>query len=124
MHANSARDALAAMVNAALMAGENVRDQVVRNIFASAIDVVVHCDRKDQSGDDGDSQILRQVREIVAVVPSLGDTFSTEPVFVREALGRPMRWTGYLPPDHDRLQSALPEGMSLRAILEGRVSPL
>lgn len=123
VHANSGRDALTALVNAALMAGENVRDQVVRRIFASSIDVVVHCDRDEQQV-QGESRILREVTEIVAVVPSMTDDFSTEPVFVRDGMGKPMRWTGFLPPDHGRLQRALPDGLSLRAILEDRVSPL
>lgn len=123
VHANSGRDALSALVNAALMAGENVRDEVVRRIFASAIDVVVHADRDDQDV-DGESRIRRGVREIIAVVPSLSDDFSTQPVFARDRLDRPLRWTGHLPPDHDRIQRALPDGLSLRAILEGRVSPL
>ncbi|HXF36784.1 MAG TPA: ATPase, T2SS/T4P/T4SS family [Actinomycetota bacterium] len=42
VHANSARDALTALVNMALMAGENVTEPVVRSVFASAIDFVVH----------------------------------------------------------------------------------
>jgi pilus assembly protein CpaF len=34
IHANSASDALDALVNAALMAGENVHERVVRKVFA------------------------------------------------------------------------------------------
>jgi hypothetical protein len=104
------------------MAGENVRDEVVRRVFASAIDVVLHLDR-DEVGrvDDG---LRRQTMEILAVVPSMTDDFSTEPIFVRAHLGAPLQWTGALPPDADRIERALPDGLRLQAILEGRVSPL
>src|SRR4029077_7341972 len=45
VHANGARDAVSALVNAALMAGENVTEGIVRRIFAGALDLVVHVDR-------------------------------------------------------------------------------
>ena len=47
LHANSARDAVNALVNAALMAGENVTEHIVRRIFVEALDLVVHVDRDD-----------------------------------------------------------------------------
>ena len=47
VHANSAPDALNALVNAALMAGENVTERIVRKVFAEALDLVVHLDRDD-----------------------------------------------------------------------------
>ena len=46
---------------------------------------------------DGSSAIRRQVMEIAAVVPTLRDDFTIEPLFVRERLGAPLRWTGALP---------------------------
>jgi pilus assembly protein CpaF len=122
VHANSAREALTAIVNAAIMAGENVSEHIVRSVFASAIDLVVHCDLDD--GPHGGGGILRQVTQIIAVVPALHDDFSTEPIFRREAIGAPLEWTGIVPPGADALERRLPEGMSVRAILEGRVSPL
>ncbi len=65
IHANSASDALDALVNAALMAGENVPERVVRKVFSSSINLVVHLDRgMDQSG----SRIIRETMEIRAVV--------------------------------------------------------
>src|SRR5580765_5311323 len=82
VHANSAYDALHALVNAALMAGENVTERVVRRVLSSALDLVVHLDRDD--GTVG-GRVRRQVMEITAVVPALGDDFSLEPLFVREA---------------------------------------
>ena len=95
VHANSARDALDALVNAALMAGENVPEPVVRKVFASSIDLVAHLDR--DQGEDG--RPLRQVMEILAVAPSLHDDFTTQPVFTRTRLGGPLAWTGGLPPE-------------------------
>jgi len=124
VHANSARDALSAIVNAATMAGENVSEPVVRTVFSQAIDYVVHLDLDDINHVDATEGLRRQVTEIVAVVPSLHDDFSTEPVFVRERLGAPLEWTGVVPPGSERLERCLPEGLSLPAILEGRSVPL
>jgi pilus assembly protein CpaF len=118
IHANSAADALAALVNAALMAGENVTESVVQKIFSSALDFVVHLDRDSVS----DGPIRRRVMEILAVVPSLRDDFSTQPIFVREHLGAPLEWTGALPPAPlvERIERALPEGSRLRALVDAR----
>lgn len=119
VHANSAADALAALVNAALMAGENVPERVVRNVFAASIDLVIHLDR--ESGSDQD-RTRRQVVEILALVPSLHDDFSVQPLFVRERMGAPLMWTGALPPDRlrRRLEQVTPAGVSLVEVLEGR----
>lgn len=121
IHANSASDALAAMVNAALMAGENVPESVVRSVFAASLDLVVHCDREALRGDEGG--LKRQVREVLAVVPSLHDDFSTEPIFVRERVGAPLRWTGAQPPHRlgSDIAQILPDGASLADVLDGRV---
>lgn len=124
VHANSARDALTALVNAAIMAGENVREDVVRKVFSSAIDFVVALDRDDINRADPAVGIRRQVTEIIGVVPSLTDDFSTEAIFIRPELGASLLWTGVLPPNAERIERSLPEGMSLAGILEGRVSPL
>jgi pilus assembly protein CpaF len=124
VHANSAREALTALVNAALMAGENVTEGVVRNVFASSIDFVVHLDR-DGIAREGEG-LRRRVMEILSVVPTLGSDFTTEPLFVRDDLSGPLDWTGVFPPDDvtGRIQRVLPRGMTLRSLLEGRVSPL
>jgi pilus assembly protein CpaF len=124
VHANSARDALNALVNAAIMAGENVHEDVVRKVFSSAIDVVIHLDRDDINRADPAVGIRRQVMEIIGVVPAMTDDFSTEAIFVRSELGQPLTWTGVMPPGAERIEKALPPGMTLQAILEGRVSPL
>lgn len=116
VHANSARDALEALVNAAIMAGENVGEPIVRKVFSSAVDLLVHCDLDE--GGPGDS-VRRQVREIHAVAPALHESFTTEPLLVRERLGEPMRWTGAIPPAAGRLERALPPGRDLRSVLSG-----
>ena len=121
VHANSARDALNALVNAAMMAGENVAEPVVRKVFSTTIDIVVHLDR-DAVPQEGTNGLRRQVMEILAVMPAMGDDFTTEPLFVRDGLGQPLRWTGALPPDSTTrmIERSLPGDFQLREILEGR----
>ena len=117
IHANSAPDALEALVNAALMAGENIPERVVRKVFSSSIDLVVHLDR---TVDPRDNTIVRQAMEIRAVVPALHDDFSSEPIFTRSRLGAPLEWTGALPPGDliERMEKGLAGGLSLRSLLE------
>ena len=108
VHANSAAEALDALVNAALMAGENVTERIVRKVFSESLDVVIHLDRDDVLG-DADS-IRRRVMEIAAVVPALRDDFTIEPIFVRDALDAPLRWTGAMPDSlARRLQRVAPD---------------
>ena len=118
IHSNRAADALHALVNASLMAGENVTERVMRNVFSESLDLVVHVDREDARRSDGD-RTRRQVMEIVAVLPALGDDFTVEPIFVRERLGSPLLWTGAMP---ERLESrfgrTLGPGDSLRLLVE------
>lgn len=118
IHANSAPDALNALVNAALMAGENVPERVVRKVFASSIDLVVHLDRDVDPQGGG---IRRRTVEIRALVPSLHDDFSSEPLFQRDRLGGPLVWTGALPPASlvQRLEGAMPAGRSLAHVMQG-----
>jgi pilus assembly protein CpaF len=120
IHANSAAAALEALVNAALMAGENVPERVVRKVFSSSIDLVVHLDRSNRPGD---GSIQRQVMEVRAVVPALHDDFTTEPLFVRERVGSRLEWTGAAPPSGlaDRVAAVLPGGRSLTSLLAGSV---
>jgi pilus assembly protein CpaF len=96
VHANSAAEALDAIVNAALMAGENVTERIVRKVFSESLDVVVHLDRDDGVSDDA-APIRRRVVEIAAVVPALRDDFTIEPLFTRDGPGAPLRWTGAMP---------------------------
>lgn len=117
VHANSAPDALEALVNAALMAGENVPERVVRKVFSSSIDLVVHLDRAVETSSNS---IVRQVMELRAVVPALHDDFSTEPIFTRPRLGAPLVWSGALPPAEltDRIERSLGPELTLRNLLE------
>jgi pilus assembly protein CpaF len=119
IHANNAGEALHALVDAALVAGENVAERIVRKVFSQSLDLVVHLDRDDIPPNDTDG-IRRQIMEIVAVVPALSDDFTVEPIFVRGALVRPLEWTGVLPARLEaRVDRSLPGGLSLRAIVEG-----
>ncbi len=124
VHANSARDALNALVNAAMMAGENVAEPVVRKVFSTTIDIVIHLDR-DAIPQEGVNGLRRQVVEVLAVMPAMGDEFTTEPLFVRDGLGEPLRWTGALPPASTTrmIERSLPGDLQLREILEGRRLP-
>ncbi|MCQ6473421.1 CpaF/VirB11 family protein, partial [Vibrio parahaemolyticus] len=73
VHSNNAIDGLEALVNASLMAGENVSESIMRNIFSSAIDVVVHVDREEHATHE--NGLTRGVMEIVAVEPTMSDSF-------------------------------------------------
>ena len=117
IHANSAADALEALVNAALMAGENVPERVVRKVFSSSIDLIVHLDRQTQASQ---GLIRRQTMEIRALVPALHDDFTSEPIFVRERVGAPLTWTGAFPPDYltEKIERHLPMGVGLSTVLE------
>jgi pilus assembly protein CpaF len=118
VHANRAVDALNALVNAALMAGENVTEHIVRKVFSESLDLVVHVDRDDIPRQGADN-LRRQVMEITAVVPSLGQDFTVEPIFHRRVLGEPLRWTGSLPVSlEDRINRTLPDGVTARQLLE------
>jgi pilus assembly protein CpaF len=122
VHANSASDAVNALVNAALMAGENVTERIVRKVFSEAIDLVVQLDRDDAPR--GEAGVRRQVTEITAVVPTMAADHTYEPIFVRDGLGGRLGWTGALPPGlEQRVDRVLPEGVRFRPMLEqARVS--
>jgi pilus assembly protein CpaF len=116
VHANAAVDAINALVNAALMAGENVSERIVRKVFVEALDLVVHVDRDDVPGADGRTR--RRVTEITAVVPTLADDQTCEPIFVRDDTGA-LIWTGALPSALEaRVDRVLPRGMRLRQLVE------
>jgi pilus assembly protein CpaF len=121
VHANSASEALDALVNAALMAGENVTERIVRKVFSESLDVVVHLDRDDAAPAEAES-IRRHVVEIAAVVPALRDDFTVEPLFVRDDRRGPLRWTGALPPSlASRLERVA--GRGVHDVLAPAVSP-
>ena len=121
VHANSAADALDALVSAALMAGENVSERVVERVFASAIDLVVHLDR--EALGEGRCGPMRQVREIVSVAPGRRESFSIQALFSRPRLGESMLWVGESLPESlvSRIQRAT--GSTLAAIVDGEGWP-
>ncbi len=121
IHANSAADALEALVNAALMAGENIPERVVRKVFSTAIDLVVHLERDNGLSDGG---VRRETMEILALVPALHDDFSTETLFVRSGMGEALEWTGALPHRGlaERLHKAAPLGEQLSNVMRAGVA--
>ncbi len=128
LHANSARAGLQALISTAVMAGQNVDAAQVRSVFTTIIDLVVHLEREPLAlTRAGQGRVRRQVMEIAAVPPLQGSEsdFAVEPIFVREELGAPLRWTGAPLPDElrTRLDRALrPRGVSVQRILEGKDS--
>ena len=106
------------------MAGENVTESIVRRVFASSIDFVIHLDRDLRPHKD--EGIRREVIEILSISPALSsDEFTTESLFTREQLGAPLRWTGTLPPPEitTRIERALPAGVELSSIMSGAWRP-
>jgi hypothetical protein len=82
--------------DAALMAGEKGTVRIVWKVFSESLDVVVHLDRDDVVSVDADA-IREHVMEIAALVPALRADFTIEPIFVRDGIGAPLRWTGACP---------------------------
>lgn len=121
VHANSAQDALEAIVNAAIMAGENVGIDIVRKVFSSSIDLVAFMDKEDISKVDPELGIRRQLMEIIGVEPSMSNNgFTTVPIFTREEIGKPLEWTGAIPACADIIERGLPRGITVRGLLSGQ----
>ncbi len=122
LHSNSAQLGMQSLVTAALMAGENIPERVVRLTFARLIDLVIHCEAEPLHRVQTGQRRRRQVMEICAVPPQISnDEFVLEPLFVREDFGRPLEFTGHhLPEDLERrLDRALPPGVTMRDLAEG-----
>jgi pilus assembly protein CpaF len=127
LHANSAQLGMQSLVTAALMAGENVPERVVRVTFARLIDLVVHCEAEPLHRVEAGGRRRRQVMEICAVPPQISnDEFVLEPIFQRADFGRPLEFVGHhIPADvEQRIDRALPRGVTLRALAEGGASIL
>jgi pilus assembly protein CpaF len=123
LHANSAQLGMQSLVTAALMAGENVPERVVRVTFARLIDLVVHCEAQPLHLVPAGGRRLRQVMEICAVPPQISkDEFVLEPLFVREDFGRPLEFVGHHVPAEleRRIDRALPPGVTVRSLAEGK----
>lgn len=123
VHANSAREALSALVENSLKAGENIPESVARRSFARGIDVVVHLDRRIGQGGQGPK---RKVGEILSIAPSLAaDDFTTEAIFERKTRDGPMEWTGVVPQPEvaRRIEEILPDGVTIKDLLAGEWRP-
>jgi Flp pilus assembly CpaF family ATPase len=121
VHSNQASDTIDALATAATHAGEKIGDDTLRRLFAAAIDFVVFCDA-DEPLDGSEAHKRRQVTEISWVSPQLaGGNVVYEPIFRREALGQPLRWTGASPDAATtaRIERALPPGVTLASLLDG-----
>ena len=128
IHANGPREAMNALVNTAVLAGENVPAEQITGVFADIIDLVVFLDREDLAVRDATEPgpIRRQVMEISSVPPLQGSerSFTMEPLFTREYIGAPLRWTTTYPSGtfRTRLERALKaKGTTLERLFEGRL---
>jgi pilus assembly protein CpaF len=122
LHANSAQLGMQSLVTAALMAGENVPERVVRVTFARLIDLVIHCEAEPLHRIAAGGRRRRQVMEISVVPAQIShDEFVLEPIFVREGFGRPLEFVGHHLPDdlERRLDRALPRGVTIRDLADG-----
>jgi hypothetical protein len=96
----------------------------MRKVFSESLDIVVHLGRDDIPRGDA-AGIRREVIEILAVVPTLSDDFTVEPIFTRAELGCPLEWSGALPVAlEQRFARSLPNGWTLRTMLEGGDGPV
>jgi pilus assembly protein CpaF len=98
VHSNSAQQGLTALVDTAIMAGQNVPAPHVRSTLAQVFDLVVFLDREDvqfRTVDEG-GPIKRQVMEIAAIPTHqpTPDGFTVEEIFTRSEIGQPLVWTG------------------------------
>jgi pilus assembly protein CpaF len=125
VHCNAAADAIDVLTACAAMAGEKMDPELIRSLFAAAIDVIVFVDADEAALRDRDRAARRQVTEIAWVEPQLRQGRAVlEPIFRREALGRPLTWTGARPhPDVvarlDKGLAATETGVTIERILEG-----
>jgi pilus assembly protein CpaF len=101
VHANSATDALDALTNAALMAGEHVPADAVRSVLVAAVDLVIHLELEMLTGE---TPFLRGVREVAAVDPSDPSGRTLIPLFTRQRLDLPLEKTGSPLPDRLRIR--------------------
>ncbi len=122
VHGNGAHAGLTALVDTAIMAGQNVPAPHVRSTLSQIFDLVVFLDREDvQLKRPGDGPIRRQVMDIVAV-PPLGaahDDFITESILHRTEIGAPLTWSGVQLPASIRwrIDRALPAGVTSATLL-------
>jgi pilus assembly protein CpaF len=122
VHGNGAHAGLTALVDTAIMAGQNVPAPHVRSTLSQIFDLVVFLDREDvQLKRPGEGPIRRQVMEVVAV-PALGaehDDFITETILHRSEIGAPLQWSGVHLPEETRrrIDRALPKSVTTAELL-------
>ncbi len=124
VHSNNPADALAALRDTAIMAGDNVAPSQVQSTFQRMFHLVVFVDREELSYDEqGGAPIRRQVMEVSALMPNAGgDDFLLQPLFARDRIGEQLRWTEADPPEPTvvRLDAALKRyGSSTSKLLRG-----
>ncbi|MEL7209491.1 MAG: ATPase, T2SS/T4P/T4SS family, partial [Actinomycetota bacterium] len=95
VHANNPYDALSALRDTAIMAGDNVAPRQVQSTFQRMFHLVVFVDREELAFEEqGGAPIRRQVMEVSSLMPNAsGEDFLLQPLFLRERIGEPLRWT-------------------------------
>lgn len=104
-HANTGRDAFSRLETMVMMASQSIPDRVIRQMLASAVNLVIHCSRLT----DG----TRKITSIAEVTGVEGDSVKIEDIFLFEregvaAGGRVVghfRGQGYRPVCADRIRS-------------------
>ncbi len=104
-HANSARDAFSRLETMVMMASQNIPDKVIRQMLASAVNIVVHCARLT----DGSRKIVG-ISEVSGIE---GEQLEMQDIFLFERTGVSQRGhvlgrfaaTGARPACLDRLKS-------------------
>lgn len=104
-HANSSRDAFSRLETMVMMASANIPDRVIRQMLASAVNIVVHCARLQ----DGTRRItsIAEVRDVEGESVAIDDVFLLERTGVNQRgriLGR-FKATGYKPKCLTRLKA-------------------
>ena len=123
VHSGSAPEALETLVTCALAAPE-ANERHVRKSLRETVHIIVHVERDDPNLVRPGHPYRRQVTEICTMAPAVGAAgeFSTDPIFVRKALGAPLVYTGV--EVHERvaqhLQRCLPPRVKLHDVLTGR----
>lgn len=123
IHSNGARQGMQALVSTASMAGPNVKTSLVRSVFSSIIDLVVHVAKEPTAASTGRAA-RRQVMEIACIPNMQGSEadFTVEPIFSRSDFGAPLQWTGSpLPTELEaRIARVLrPLNMTVTDLLDG-----
>ncbi|MEZ5218188.1 MAG: hypothetical protein R2705_09010 [Ilumatobacteraceae bacterium] len=99
----------------------------MRTSFARLINLVVHCEAEPLHRIEAGGRRRRRVMEICVVPPQISDDeFVLEPLFRREDFGTPLEFCGHHLPEEleARLNRALPAGVTIRDLCEGRASLL